>query len=163
MIRRPPRSTLFPYTTLFRSPLRQLRESSCNPALRAGHPHAPVASDLPVGGGDRQGAGALQGPSDADHLGRTGLVLYPRLPERVAGAVPEGGGASGAGRRPLRGGGRARTHHPLGARVPRQAPDRMTMRQGAMSVIARSTATKQSKTGLLRLRLAMTEGLLRCG
>src|SRR2546425_9149531 len=26
MIRRPPRSTLFPYTTLFRSPLRELRE-----------------------------------------------------------------------------------------------------------------------------------------
>src|SRR5207247_5415997 len=50
-----------------------------------------------------------------------------RLPERVAGAVPEGGGASGAGRRPLRGGGRARTHHPLGARVPRQASERMTL------------------------------------
>src|SRR5260370_3856529 len=36
MIRRPPRSTLFPYTTLFRSPVRQLRcarkvRGRCNP------------------------------------------------------------------------------------------------------------------------------------
>src|SRR2546430_16640934 len=28
MIRRPPRSTLFPYTTLFRSPLRPVREAA---------------------------------------------------------------------------------------------------------------------------------------
>src|SRR5207253_8152742 len=79
-------------------------------------------------GGDRTRAGPLRGPSDADHLGRAGLVLHHRLPERVAGAVPEGRGASGARCRPLRGGGRARTHHPLGARVPLKAPDRMTVR-----------------------------------
>src|SRR5260370_31971740 len=36
MIRRPPRSTLFPYTTLFRSQLR-------NPSLR--HPSGPVLPD----------------------------------------------------------------------------------------------------------------------
>src|SRR6266853_2565936 len=29
MIRRPPRSTLFPYTTLFRSPCRRPRENRC--------------------------------------------------------------------------------------------------------------------------------------
>src|SRR3712207_8823845 len=33
MIRRPPRSTLFPYTTLFRSRLRRGRESRCLPAV----------------------------------------------------------------------------------------------------------------------------------
>src|SRR2546429_6057523 len=35
MIRRPPRSTLFPYTTLFRSQLR-LRASVASPAIRSG-------------------------------------------------------------------------------------------------------------------------------
>src|SRR5258707_7518412 len=37
MIRRPPRSTLFPYTTLFRSPARR-----CDPARRARHTHRHV-------------------------------------------------------------------------------------------------------------------------
>src|SRR3989441_7012783 len=38
MIRRPPRSTLFPYTTLFRSAWRAWRESGgAEPALLAGH------------------------------------------------------------------------------------------------------------------------------
>src|SRR3712207_8421052 len=36
MIRRPPRSTLFPYTTLFRSPLRVLRDRAGSAAARAG-------------------------------------------------------------------------------------------------------------------------------
>src|SRR5256885_10577876 len=40
MIRRPPRSTLFPYTTLFRSPASSAPESS---ALRSGDPPAPAA------------------------------------------------------------------------------------------------------------------------
>src|SRR5690625_6548708 len=34
MIRRPPRSTLFPYTTLFRSPVRISMASSCPPTCR---------------------------------------------------------------------------------------------------------------------------------
>src|SRR2546430_11192546 len=38
MIRRPPRSTLFPYTTLFRSSRRhRQRESKCRAAHRSGH------------------------------------------------------------------------------------------------------------------------------
>src|SRR5258708_12312164 len=39
MIRRPPRSTLFPYTTLFRSPLQRHRSSidAANGALGNGH------------------------------------------------------------------------------------------------------------------------------
>src|SRR5215475_15488052 len=43
MIRRPPRSTLFPYTTLFRSPARQ--------TLR--HPHHPGVA-IELGAGDRK-------------------------------------------------------------------------------------------------------------
>src|SRR2546425_8705425 len=43
MIRRPPRSTLFPYTTLFRSdPLRRLRRELVDQRARLGHlRHAP--------------------------------------------------------------------------------------------------------------------------
>src|ERR1039458_10488354 len=37
MIRRPPRSTLFPYTTLFRSPHRLKHVTACRPAV---HPTA---------------------------------------------------------------------------------------------------------------------------
>src|SRR2546422_3987004 len=36
MIRRPPRSTLFPYTTLFRS--RSCTGTACNPPCSEGHP-----------------------------------------------------------------------------------------------------------------------------
>src|SRR5256885_8707020 len=44
MIRRPPRSTLFPYTTLFRSPSPRVPYSdSCEPLLR----RIPVLPDLP--------------------------------------------------------------------------------------------------------------------
>src|SRR5688572_32552222 len=35
MIRRPPRSTLFPYTTLFRSSTRRLRAGWCSSGVRA--------------------------------------------------------------------------------------------------------------------------------
>src|SRR5260370_5290371 len=39
MIRRPPRSTLFPYTTLFRSPYRHgLQQTQNIPALKRAHP-----------------------------------------------------------------------------------------------------------------------------
>src|SRR5258707_11498618 len=36
MIRRPPRSTLFPYSTLFRSPLSQLQPADIAQAMRVG-------------------------------------------------------------------------------------------------------------------------------
>src|SRR2546429_4490889 len=45
MIRRPPRSTLFPYTTLFRSASWPRRQSSCDP-LRASHTRT-VLSNAP--------------------------------------------------------------------------------------------------------------------
>src|SRR2546430_13044993 len=70
MIRRPPRSTLFPYTTLFRSQLRS-RAHRCRrpPAQRALVPCAPAA---PV---SRSGAGVLAAPRRAAHaLGAGGGV-----------------------------------------------------------------------------------------
>src|SRR3712207_7877186 len=49
MIRRPPRSTLFPYTTLFRS--RRVDETGLRVQQRAGC-EADVGGELPRGGGD---------------------------------------------------------------------------------------------------------------
>src|SRR5260370_9062746 len=54
MIRRPPRSTLFPYTTLFRSPLQ--RQPACQPRFRPRRQPRPVKTasgrprDLDPGG-----------------------------------------------------------------------------------------------------------------
>src|SRR3712207_8717957 len=56
MIRRPPRSTLFPYTTLFRSP------DGPAPQLRAAAevgPHAPVGQQVAVVGVEQQAAYAV--------------------------------------------------------------------------------------------------------
>src|SRR2546422_4402526 len=59
MIRRPPRSTLFPYTTLFRSPdARQLHQPVHDPSSRGRHQHrnarwgrlGNASSVLPEGG-----------------------------------------------------------------------------------------------------------------
>src|SRR3712207_8117116 len=51
MIRRPPRSTLFPYTTLFRS----------DPQTSAGQPaHQGVEDDVALRAGDRVGPGDLE-------------------------------------------------------------------------------------------------------
>src|SRR2546427_9364967 len=47
MIRRPPRSTLFPYTTLFRSPSFPLRRRSSRPRQRPCFPQAPSACRAP--------------------------------------------------------------------------------------------------------------------
>src|SRR3712207_8525505 len=58
MIRRPPRSTLFPYTTLFRSVRVALAQLGADPR------------GLPVGGaGDDQPVQPLQVPAGADELG----------------------------------------------------------------------------------------------
>src|SRR5256885_5485634 len=54
MIRRPPRSTLFPYTTLFRSLVQH--------PLRQTEPHGGVTRHSP---GDRRGDGAVHHPTAA--------------------------------------------------------------------------------------------------
>src|SRR5215203_6624504 len=53
MIRRPPRSTLFPYTTLFRSRPRRRRPSSRPPGGRSRAP-SPAAHPAPSPGRDRK-------------------------------------------------------------------------------------------------------------
>src|SRR3712207_7083742 len=47
MIRRPPRSTLFPYTTLFRSPA--LRDTDPDGAAGVAQPHDLLLPDMPAG------------------------------------------------------------------------------------------------------------------
>src|SRR5258707_11299884 len=54
MIRRPPRSTLFPYTTLFRSILVIRQQSPSVPLERHGREHALSAHASPEGAGDRK-------------------------------------------------------------------------------------------------------------
>src|SRR5438034_11732155 len=109
MIRRPPRSTLFPYTTLFRSLL--------HAPLQVHHVGLEVLDRLRDGG-------ALLG-AEPDVL----LVLHHELRgeeharERVLGRLGEGGGGGGGGglRGPCRGGGGQGGRRTPGAqrRVPR--------------------------------------------
>src|SRR5258708_32909941 len=63
MIRRPPRSTLFPYTTLFRSP----PPGPAPPPGGRGHPRRPVpiAGPYPGAGRSEEHTSELQSP---DHL-----------------------------------------------------------------------------------------------
>src|SRR3712207_8982775 len=70
MIRRPPRSTLFPYTTLFRS-----LGSRGGGLLRAGH--AGVLSRSFVRGVLELVDGARRGAVRSPGTGRSGAVLFP--------------------------------------------------------------------------------------
>src|SRR2546426_6062918 len=76
MIRRPPRSTLFPYTTLFRSEGTHYR---ARPRPSTGRGHRP---DRPVGaGGDARGR--AQGEGAARTGGRDGAA-HPRSEEHTS-------------------------------------------------------------------------------
>src|SRR3712207_7537138 len=55
MIRRPPRSTLFPYTTLFRSPAQLLQRAAVGPRRRAGPARAGGEQPAGVGLGGSRG------------------------------------------------------------------------------------------------------------
>src|SRR2546426_12518943 len=105
MIRRPPRSTLFPYTTLFRSHHRgAVAEASGSPAGRAARR-----------GGVARAAGGARGPRGrpAVSTGPGGDLGHPDVACRVSrsaqgagrglGAAPEragaGGGAGGEGKK----------------------------------------------------------------
>src|SRR3712207_7066111 len=66
MIRRPPRSTLFPYTTLFRSPrpaVRGLPLAAPPPGLAGREPRRPALREARRGG---DGAAPLDQPQDRD-------------------------------------------------------------------------------------------------
>src|SRR2546425_4862478 len=62
MIRRPPRSTLFPYTTLFRSPLSDRRERAGRPQSRLGR----LSQRAPADDDDRGGLAARHAPALQD-------------------------------------------------------------------------------------------------
>src|SRR3712207_8521347 len=62
MIRRPPRSTLFPYTTLFRSAVAWLKQAPCADGDWTGslqYTHLCYSDPVPLFGLYRQGEGAL--------------------------------------------------------------------------------------------------------
>src|SRR2546421_13018301 len=75
MIRRPPRSTLFPYTTLFRSGAcaRDVRDAKSDPVARAGHEFDVLVLGFPE----------CEGHVPRFELGRLTRVL--REPEHVTG------------------------------------------------------------------------------
>src|SRR3989442_10856791 len=108
MIRRPPRSTLFPYTTLFRSPHGAGRRRDRPPARRraAGGDEPSRASDrrAPVRrpADDRADAGRVRGGDRARDPPRamTAPAVPPpalRLVFRGGGTAPPGKGLPGAG------------------------------------------------------------------
>src|SRR3712207_7462136 len=69
MIRRPPRSTLFPYTTLFRSPITTLKVFEDNALIRAAVEQPGEGRVLLVDGG-----GSLRGARSGEHT--------PEIPSR---------------------------------------------------------------------------------
>src|SRR3989475_11979486 len=102
MIRRPPRSTLFPYTTLFRSRLEQLAQGAFGPfVLRRGEVDGP--------------SGARRGRFDHRRGGNRGGLRRTGRRCGGGGGSPPGRGAPGprgGGARPrlrVRAGGAART------------------------------------------------------
>src|SRR2546430_12241136 len=62
MIRRPPRSTLFPYTTLFRSPRQRAAARQSDPHDARARPRRPARRDVggPARAGDGEGAAWLR-------------------------------------------------------------------------------------------------------
>src|SRR3712207_7763316 len=67
MIRRPPRSTLFPYATLFRSGLERVVQDLHHPGVHAGRPGEAVGR-----GGDDVEAGLAQRGDAGEALGAPG-------------------------------------------------------------------------------------------
>src|SRR2546429_8284740 len=128
MIRRPPRSTLFPYTTLFRSPAARDRRRHGVPrpaarhrdrlALRAGH-GVPVFS--------RRQQRCVQRPERAGGLDALAGRRRPRRPggrrfhPHLRPCAPSGRVGTGRGRRRC-GGRRRRVLHPGPPPPPRRGP-----------------------------------------
>src|SRR2546427_1842052 len=95
MIRRPPRSTLFPYTTLFRSPVARLRRGPVPETIGGAtettrnHGHDQFHPPWEHGrAGGHAGPPAFPLPAHAP-VRRAGLAARSRLPGRDAGRVGE--------------------------------------------------------------------------
>src|SRR5437899_12821071 len=88
MIRRPPRSTLFPYTTLFRSRAALLREAVETITLLLG-PFCPhIAEELWSRLGHRESVFAQRWPTaDADALKKTEVTVVVQVDGRVRGRL----------------------------------------------------------------------------
>src|SRR3989441_12660419 len=101
MIRRPPRSTLFPYTTLFRSGPRRHAAADDRPPLggdgaaarRDRSPARPAVPDVPSGARGYHLGDRVHGDGGAERRTEPRVVARERLVQR---AGPEGG----AGLRP---------------------------------------------------------------
>src|SRR6266536_6258459 len=114
MIRRPPRSTLFPYTTLFRPPPRA--GPSVLPAVPRGAPGLLAAQRRPARHGaltapDGATAAPLR-PSRPDRVRRGGSLPERARRQAVPRAVPGLGAVPAAHRAALRAGRRARGGRP---------------------------------------------------
>src|SRR2546429_9824901 len=101
MIRRPPRSTLFPYTTLFRSPDRF--RGGVEFVLPAGFDFPDLRQDLsPPGSGDDDPAGGrieAQSAVEADRRrGPAGEVVFCAEGQHDRDAAVGGGGGASYGR-----------------------------------------------------------------
>src|SRR3712207_8577876 len=70
MIRRPPRSTLFPYTTLFRSEARHLERAR----VEGPEAFAPVLRELRALVGEKHAADVLDGPDGRAQVVRDGVA-----------------------------------------------------------------------------------------
>src|SRR3989449_11510505 len=90
MIRRPPRSTLFPYTTLFRSPGLDLREGPVRLRLSPA-PRSPHEAADPQGLGEGAGSLGLARPQRCESPGRA------VADHRGGGPEPEAGGPAALG------------------------------------------------------------------
>src|SRR3712207_8470567 len=81
MIRRPPRSTLFPYTTLFRSRVggeldgRRRHRAEARPAAGGEHDHVGAAGDLAGGGGGVVARGVHEDEAVLSHRDRKSTRL----------------------------------------------------------------------------------------
>src|SRR3989454_4500237 len=81
MIRRPPRSTLFPYTTLFRSPADGRVDEQAQRRLRALQEFTELGSGSKLALRDLEirGAGNLLGAAQHGHIAAVGFDLYAKL------------------------------------------------------------------------------------
>src|SRR5260370_13785567 len=103
MIRRPPRSTLFPYTTLFRSDRHEL--SGAGTGLRGIHAarkNLPLGSDLGGSGGSQALLRAARHNQRHDHVWRLPVSIYGIPEPRPRQAWRPGAGFQPAGESAVR-------------------------------------------------------------